>query len=267
MNNQLNLEQPQKINYNDLSDNATEDKVGKLETTSHCTLHTYHALKLWRGKRPNKATNTRGFYGLPYSSTKLSNLENLIRMDNPYADELFKLIEKHSQEYALKIQNQADKMKSHIDGKLPDGFSFAKSTSIKPIEFNLTFKCPLAYKLVMLIMAIDSFARIHISAKHIGELSSKDCSNLIEKASKSYRSIVNAIERFDYSKSVTRQDVINQTQQFREAQATLGWINLSEGILSGSERASCAPTINDFNQQEMPRTHGEQSGDYLANQP
>ena len=266
MDNQLDLEQPTNGHQILNPDIASEEKVGKLETTSQCTLHTYHALKLWRGKRPNKATNTRGFYGLPYSSTKLSNLENLIKMDNPYADEIFKLIETHSQESAKKIQAQADKMKSIIDNKLPDGFSFSKSTSIKPIEFNLTFKCPLAYKLVMLIMAIDSFARIHISAKHIGELSSKDCSNLIEKASKAYRSIVNAIERFDYSKAVTRQDVLNQTQQFREAQSTLGWITLSEGILSCTERASCAPAINSFQQQDYSRTSGEQNGDFLANQ-
>lgn len=213
--------------------------LGQLKTSSTCILHTYQALALWRGKKPSE--HKRGFYGVPYASLKLLEIENKIIKDDPYADALYLMIENRitaSQEYN---KQQSEQLNFQVKNKLNDSFSFSKSTSINPINIELNFKCPLAYKLVHLITIIDEYVRTLITLKHIGEMSSKECSAKAEKAANSYRSIIALIQRFDYTKTITRWDVVKQTGLADELKNQFEWINLTDDMLKRVNRAITAP--------------------------
>ncbi|WP_298771679.1 PFL_4669 family integrating conjugative element protein [uncultured Shewanella sp.] len=213
--------------------------LGQLKTSSTCILHTYQALALWRGKRPSE--HKRGFYGVPYASLKLLEIENKIINDDPYADALYLMIENRITSAQEHNNQQNEQLHFQVVNKLNDSFSFSKSISINPISIELNFKCPLAYKLVHLITIIDQYVRTLITLKHIGEMSSKECSAKAEKAANSYRSIIALVQRFDYTKTITRWDVVKKTSLADELKNQFEWINLTDDMLKRINRATTAP--------------------------
>ncbi len=222
-----------------MTESTTENyqlNLGSLRSQVELKLHTYHAVRVWQGKKNSDGHSTPGM-------SVYFSITNLIKMasarNDPYADWWMIQIEEKletAQEQMKDLTQLIDKL---IE-KIPTQITITDNLNQKPFSTPLFVGSHMGFRGVYLLEAYDSLARKILLANHTGLLSRRDTENYLDQGAHLLRSLFGLAKRYSNA-GVSRDDMAASNAKARAAIDKYGLP--PQDILDGSRRSDFAPAL------------------------
>lgn len=213
--------------------------IGSLRSQINLELHTYHAARLWSGRKPNTGEKTQGVLGL----TGYLHLTNVIKtaaaQDDPYADWMMIQIEEKIEKVKARLAAIKEEVKEIVDD-VPWQLSISENLNIQPARMPLFVNTPLGFQGVYLLIEFDEIARKLLLANHIGKMKRGQLEDMLDQAAHQIRSTFALVQNYRNT-GVTRDDIAANNARARAAIEKYGLP--PQDVLEGTRRSSYAPTI------------------------
>jgi integrating conjugative element protein (TIGR03761 family) len=234
--------------------------IGSLRSQIDLSLHTYHAARLWAGRRPNSTDKHQGVLGL----TGFLHLTNVIKIaaaqDDPYADWMIIQIEDRIEKAKFQIASIRDQVKEVI-ASIPKQLTVSENLNISPARMPLFVNSPLGFQGVYLLVEFDELARDLLLAQHIGLMGRRQMEEMLDRAAHQIRSTFAMVQNYRNT-GVSRDDVAANNPRAREVIERYGLP--PQDVLEGQKRSKFAPAINkrngaavEIDEQEVETGTGE----------
>ncbi|WP_050570771.1 PFL_4669 family integrating conjugative element protein [Dickeya zeae] len=222
-------------------------RAGALVSELKIELHTNYAISLWEGRRAIFDDNNERVKftipSMPMFIAAAGRINDASLADNPFADHvLYKL--------DLAIQSAFIKMNSYVSTlervlvAVPAGVHITDVVSREPLDIQVFSRTPFGYRCVYLLVGFDQYAKKVLQAYHFGFISRNERDDYLSNGSRILRAIYAIVQGYRAG-SVTRQDVMDNSEAYQKALSSYRLKELNPAILDGSRRASfCAP-LND----------------------
>jgi integrating conjugative element protein (TIGR03761 family) len=238
--------------------------IGSLRSQIDLSLHTYHAARLWAGRKPNSTDKHQGVLGL----TGFLHLTNVIKIaaaqDDPYADWMIIQIEERIEKAKFQIASIRDQVKEVI-ASIPKQLTVSENLNISPARMPLFVNSPLGFQGVYLLVEFDELARDLLLAQHIGLMGRRQMEEMLDRAAHQIRSTFAMVQNYRNT-GVTRDDVAANNPRAREVIERYGLP--PQDVLEAQKRSKFAPAINkrngaaiEIDEQEVETGTGETEQD------
>lgn len=217
--------------------NAMQLNIGSLRSSMELTIHTYHASRMWFGRKP--AEDKPGIIGL---SGFLAITNKIIRgsmQDDPYSDF-----------WMLRVEDKLDDIKSRlvttkeqvcqVFDNIPSTFSLSENLNMQPATVSIYANSPLGFLAVYLVADYDEIVRKTMLARHIGLIDHQTHDAWIEHGGHLLRSLFTMVQFYRYS-GTKRDDFAANNAAARAAIDKFG--ELPEDILHGTRRSKYSPPL------------------------
>ena len=211
---------------------------GVLKSTLSINLHTYYAIRLWEGRKPepgaDKSERRRRIIGMPgvISRAKIASKDS--ENDNPWADMfLFNLEEKLSkskQEIDLLVEQLNEVLRN-----VPGDIIISGVASTSPVNIGVHSRSPLGYKSVWLLVGYDELVLKAFQAFHYGLIARARRDELLNAGGHAVRQIC-ALAQSYKTVPATRSDISSGSQKGKETISRYGMPD--PDVLSGKKRSS-----------------------------
>ncbi|MDP8185284.1 PFL_4669 family integrating conjugative element protein [Phocoenobacter skyensis] len=217
---------------------------GPLRSESVITVNTYHASRLWKGRRQikeNGKITQAMIISMPHCLGILSRIHRDAQNDDPYADDYLIKFEQKLQANRKEMQELIDKIIKLYEKNVPSTFNMEGSVSTEPVNYPLEFNSQIGYQLIFLFLGFDELACSVMTASHIALITRRESHDWINSGAKLLRQCFAIVERYKTS-GITRADAVQNNARYQAAIKRMGY-TLSDEVLSGSVRAEFAPVI------------------------
>ncbi len=213
--------------------------MGKLRSEIQLTLHSYHAVRLWQGRKPRTDEKHQGVLGLTGYISMCGTISNAAANDDPYADWMLIQIEERVEQAKKRLGTLKEEIQSIIDS-IPSQLSISENLNVSPARLPVFVSTQAGYQGVYLIIQFDELARKLLLATHVGLLGRKDKEVLMDQAAHQLRSVFALTQNYRNT-GVTRDDIAANNARAREAIEKYGLP--PDEVLKGTIRSSYAPAI------------------------
>jgi integrating conjugative element protein (TIGR03761 family) len=214
--------------------------IGSLRSQIELELHTYHAARLWAGRKPNGADKHQGVLGLTGYLHLTTAIKAASAQDDPYADWMMIQIEEKIEKVNERFAEIRAQVKEIITG-IPKQLTISENLNLQPARMPLFVNTPLGFQGVYLLISFDEIARELLLANHIGKLTRTQMEDMLDQAAHLIRSTFAMVQNYRNT-GVTRDDVAANNPRAREVIEKYGLP--PQDILEGTRRSSFAPAIN-----------------------
>lgn len=227
-------------------------KLGTLRSEIELTLHTYHAVRVWRGGQP---TRTPG-YTVPSMSIFFS-ITNLLKLssarDNPYADWWILQLEEKMDAAEIEMREYDSALEKLISNASVQ-LSVSDNLNQQPYTTPIFCASHLGFKGVYLLEAYDQLARKVLLANHIARLSRSDMEGYLDKGAHMLRSVFHLALQYKNT-GVTRDDMAAKNARYAAAVERMGLP--PQDILEGTRRSEYAPPINKNKEEDTDEDNAD----------
>lgn len=219
---------------------SSEDfkEPGAIKSDASLKLHTKEALKIFMGRKEDKASGVHHIPGMSVYAKLLRVIWGSCLAGNPFAKWWIQKVETKLKEtendlaaYLKEINEQHD----IVAGRL----NIAKSLSVKPVKVELNFATPYTYKIVYCLVMLDEITARLITLRHMALISPKDFDKGIRDCRGSINRVLNEIGGFK-PLEVTLNDVRDRSESYLEAVEQMG--ELPEEIANNKYTPELFPT-------------------------
>ncbi len=217
---------------------------GPLRSESEITVNTYHASRLWRGRKQvkeNGKITQAAILSMPHCLGILSRIHRDAQNDDPYADDYLIKFEQKLQVNREQMRELINKIVKLYQKNVPSSFQMDGSVSTEPVTYPLEFNSQIGYQLIFLFLDFDELACSVMTASHIALITRRDSHDWINAGAKLLRQCFAIVERYKTS-GITRADAVENNAKYQAAITRMGY-TLSDEVLLGSTRAEFAPAI------------------------
>lgn len=211
--------------------------LGALRSDMKLTLHTVHALRIWRG-RPESEDRPR-IIGLNYYIILTNKMKHGAELDDPFSDWWMLKVEQRAEDAKqrlLEIQTQAQ----YALDSVPPTLSLGDNLSIQPMQLPLYIGSPLGFAGVRLLTDYDTLVRKLLLAHHVAAIKRTELEFGLVQASHALRSLFALAQRYRYA-GVNRGDCKAQNAAWLSAVEKYGMP--PPGIITGERRSEYAPPL------------------------
>ncbi|MDR0770541.1 MAG: TIGR03761 family integrating conjugative element protein [Burkholderiales bacterium] len=214
--------------------------IGSLQSQIDLELHTYHAARLWNGRKPKTPEKNQGVPGLTDFLRITNNINIAAAQDDPYADWMIITIEERILKAKEKLAAIKEQVKQVFES-IPKQLSISENLNISPARMPLFVFSPLGFQGVYLLVEFDELARDLLLAKHIGLLGRDQMEGMLDQAGHQIRSTFALTQNYRHT-GVSRDDVAANNARAREAIEKFGLP--PQDILERQRRSALAPQIH-----------------------
>lgn len=224
---------------------------GRVDVGGRIVLHTPQANELFTGKRPGltgqsgKKSAGKSYMGLIGFAGKAMHIWTAARNNDPYADFMLLKIEEEFGEIVKLVASTQQHVTSLLESL--EGIEMSAAVNVSPVEHDLKFICPWAYRAATLLSRYDRLALDGITCRRVGLIFGDDWfKTIVEPASRirrwfalSKRWVNTGVSRknVESGDAVARRAVDIYREKFPEM------LQIPESVLSGKQRASVSPVI------------------------
>lgn len=219
-------------------------QLGALRSQMRLTIHTFHSLRLWRGRAPSG--ETPGIIGL---NGYLSINNKMIRgaaLDDPYSDWWMLRVEEKVESVKnrfAEIKEQLEAVYSHV----PPMMSLGENLNLQPVTLQVFASSPLGFLGIYLLADFDEIVRRLILALHIALIDRGTHDRYLTDGGHEMRSLFATAQFYRYS-GATRQDFAAGNAVALAAQEKFGTV--PQDIMEGKRRSRFAPVIRTQAEEE-----------------
>ena len=219
-------------------------KLNTLSSEIFLTLQTRHAQALVRGR--DTPGHSR-IVGLVSFADRVRLIWNGAQNNDPYADWWLIKIEDSINTSLKTIDTKHEEVKAKLETTRAMRITPAESKD--PFRLELRFGTPYAFRAATMLGNFDALVTDALTAKHIGEVTSTECQNLIFDRAQKIRSTFNMpfMYRFlniDRARPTTWEGVRTRAERLMGV--------LPDDIAVGKRRATLAPAIKVGEPPELP---------------
>ncbi|MCL2872298.1 MAG: TIGR03761 family integrating conjugative element protein [Betaproteobacteria bacterium] len=214
--------------------------IGSLRSQINLELHTYHAARLWAGRRPSATDNKlQGVLGLTGYLHLTTQIKNAAAQDDPYADWMMIQIEEKIEKVKTRYAEIKSQVKEIIDD-IPRQLTISENLNLQPARMPLYVNTPLGFQGVYLLIEFDGIARDLLLANHIGKMMRGQMEDMLDQAAHQIRSTFAMVQNYRNT-GVTRDDIAANNPRARDVVEKYGLP--PQDVLEGTRRSSFAPAI------------------------
>jgi len=225
-------------------DSGSGLQIGALRSHIRMTIHTYHALRMWKGRRPSG--KLPGIIGL---SGYLLMTNRMIRgsaLDDPYSDL-----------WMLRVEEKINDVKAHLTilmdqattafESVPATLNLGENLNMQPADLTVFASSPLGFLGIYLVADYDELVRKTILAHHTALIDRPTMMHWLDDGGHHLRSLFTLVQFYRYS-GAKRDDFAANNAVARSALEKFG--PLPQDILEGTRRSRYAPAIR---RDQLPR--------------
>lgn len=204
--------------------------MGKLRSDIEMTLHTFHAARLWSGRKPNTGDKHQGVLGLTGFVHITSRITRASAEDDPYADWMLIQIEERLEKGKVRIAEIRDEIKT-ILAKIPRQLNISENLNMSPARIPLYVNTPLGFQGAYLLIEFDEMVRDLLLAQHVGLIGRENKEVLINQGAHQVRSLFALTQNYRYT-GCSRDDIAANNAKARETIEKYGLPpqDITEGI-------------------------------------
>ncbi|WP_248748034.1 PFL_4669 family integrating conjugative element protein [Pseudomonas sp. MWU12-2037] len=211
--------------------------LGPLRSAMALTLHTHHAVRIWKGRPAGEGK--KGIIGL-YGFVRLMNkIKRAAEQDDPYADYWMIRIHEKLEQSRAALALMWDQL-NELMGRLPMSARVGDNLNVHPVTMPLCINTPLGFLAVYRLIDYDNIVLRVLLAYHTALMGRRDMERWINAGGRVLRSLFSLAQQARLSGAM-REDFIANNAVAREAQERLG--ELPADVLAGTRRSEFAPQI------------------------
>ena len=225
---------------------------GRLLTAVNIKLHTEPANSFLSSQRAGP--------GLLEFGRMMSSVSEDARHDNPFADYMLLQVEEAIEAIEAKVEASKNEIKEKMAEVECDAYEVVPATASIPYEQTLQFGSPYPFVVARVLREIDDLMRITLAATHIGVLSSRKRSEVMQPLWRDFRTLLSKPRT--YRKSHTTRwnyGMLDATTRAAFEERVGGPV--PEDVLSGARRGELAPEIVEAVRENMVKENLAQADD------
>ncbi|CAK7032582.1 PFL_4669 family integrating conjugative element protein [Saezia sanguinis] len=225
-------------------DSGSGFQIGALRSHISMTIHTYHALRMWKGRRP--AGKLPGIIGLAGYLLMTNRMIRGAALDDPYSDF-----------WMLRVEEKIDDVKANLTvlkdqatiafESVPATLNLGENLNMQPADLTVFANSPLGFLGIYLVADYDELVRKTILAHHTALIDRQTMVHWLDDGGHHLRSLFTLVQRYQYS-GAKRDDFAANNAAARSALEKFG--TLPQDILEGTRRSRFAPYIH---RDRLPR--------------
>lgn len=222
---------------------------GRVDVAGRLVLHTPQANELFTGKRSavqgDKNVNSKSYMGLIGFAGKAMHIWTAAREDDPYADYLLVRIEEEYGELVKLVISTQQHVSALLDSL--DGIEMNPAVNVAPVEHELKFVCPWAYRAAALLSRYDRLVLDGVTCRRVGLVFGDDWFKTIVEPARRMRRWFSMSKQW-VNTGVRRGNleagdgVAKRAAEIYQAKFP-GMLDLPESVLSRQRRAKVSPMI------------------------
>lgn len=234
------------------AESTIPQSIGALRSSIKLTLHTYHALRLWHGRKA--AENIVPIIGLNSYLLLTNQMIRGAAQDDPYSDFWMLRIERKIDD----VKSRLAALKEQIDGvfeAVSHGLSLGENLNLEPASLAVFASSPLGFLGIYLLADYDDIARKILLARHVALIDNPLAIRWLDEESAHHlRSLFTLVQRYRYA-GITRDDYVANNAPARVAKEKYG--ELPQEIVEATLRSRYAPSIARYEKNRTPVTQTE----------
>lgn len=219
------------------SNPETFEDPGSIKSDVSLMLHSKEALKIFMGRKENKAEGIHHIPGVSVYAKLLRTIWGSCLAGNPFAKYWIKKIEEKLDESKEDLQAYFDQLEQQQP--VSKRLNISKSISVKPVKVNLNFATPYTYKVVYCLVLFDEIVTKLITLRHIALISPVEFDRGVKESRGAINRVLNAIGGFKPI-ALTLNDVREGNETYLEAVELMG--ELPEIIVKNQYTPEFFPT-------------------------
>lgn len=211
---------------------------GTIKSEVSLLLHTKEALKIFMGRKENKAEGVHHIPGISVYAKLLRVIWGACLGGNPFAKYWIQKIEVVLAESEADLKTFLADLEEQV--AIPR-LKISKSLSVNPIEVKLNFATPYTYKVVYCLGMLDEIVAKLITLRHMALISPVEFDRGLRDSRGAINRVLNTIGGFKPI-DVTLNDARDRNEKYMEAVALMG--ELPELIVKNQYTPEFFPTRN-----------------------
>lgn len=219
------------------TNNGMQLNIGPMRSSMELTIHTYHASRMWFGRR--STDNKIGIMGL---SGFLAITNRIIQgsiQDDPYSDWWMIKIEQKIKDIKERIEGAKQQVKQVFES-IPSTFTLSENLNLQPATVSIYANSPLGFLAVYLVAEYDEIVRNILLARHIGLIDYDTHDAWIDHCGHLLRSLFVMAQSYRYS-GTKRDDFAANNAAARAAIEKFG--EVPKDVLEGTLRSKYSPPL------------------------
>jgi len=223
---------------NSEKDSGSGFQIGALRSHIRMTIHTYHALRMWKGRRPSG--KLPGIIGLAGYLLMTNRMIRGSALDDPYSDL-----------WMLRVEEKIDDVKANLTvlmdqatlafESVPATLNLGENLNMQPADLTVFANSPLGFLGIYLLADYDELVRKTILAHHTALIDRQTMMHWLDDGGHHLRSLFTLVQRYQYS-GAKRDDFAANNAVARSALEKFG--ALPQDILEGTRRSRFAPVVH-----------------------
>lgn len=217
---------------------------GRVEVGGRLVLHSGPAIELFTGRRIDK--KAQGYMGLLGFAKSMMRVWTAARANDPFADFLLVRLEEEYQEMVSVVALRQQQVSSMLESM--DGIAMDQSVSVSPVQMELRFVCPWAYRAAALLYRYDRMVMDALTCRRVGLLFGDDWFEVVVRPAGQIRRWFTLSSRWINTgatrENIKAQDAVSaRALEMYQQKKFTDMLELPEKILNGQKRASVSPVI------------------------
>lgn len=194
--------------------------MGLLRSDIELTLHTYHAARLWTGRKPKTGEKHQGVLGLTGYIHFTGRISRASSEDDPYADWMLIQIEEKLDQATARIKTIREEVSGYL-AQLPSQLKITENLNLSPARITLYVNTPVGFQGVYLLIQFDELVRDLLLAQHIGLMGREMKETMINQGAHQIRSLFALTQNYRHT-GVARDDIAANNAKARDAAEKYG---------------------------------------------
>lgn len=215
-------------------------QLGPIRTKTDITvdLATRPALRVWAGR--DKTAEKKGILGVPGFASITRTLEENVKLDDPYADYHYILIEDAIKKLSSELNQELEAVTSFLDEMVPPAMNLPDIGSNEPCVLPIRFASRHGFAMLYELLKMDKVVMKTLLANHIGLLNSEEKFKTLNRLEAKMRTALYTAYAYRVT-GVTRDDMAANNQKAQRAIGMMG--ELKSEYLEGTTRSPNAPQL------------------------
>lgn len=182
-------------------------------------------------------------HGADWFNSKMHNVLQAIKEDDPFADQLLLNIEDEVEALGNELQRIQAELKNQLEKRLsPNNASIIFNDNMHCISVHITYENRISYDLLWALKELDNvFYYLYLNDKYAA-MDPKDIKQIRNETRSNFRRCMTRIHEW-VPTSITREDIAHNTARVATAWEKNAAINLTREVLFMEQRAKSAPNI------------------------
>tara|TARA_R110001592_G_scaffold316364_1_gene592789 strand:+ start:28294 stop:29148 length:855 start_codon:yes stop_codon:yes gene_type:complete len=215
-------------------------ELGPIRTKTDITVDvaTRPALRVWAGR--DKTADKKGILGVPGFASITRTLEENVKLDDPYADFHYILIEEAIAKLRSELDQELEAVTSFLNEMVPPAMTLPDIGSNEPCVLPIRFASRHGFAMLYELLKMDKVVMKTLLANHIGLLNSEEKFKTLNRLEAKMRTALYTAYAYRVT-GVTRDDMAANNQKAQRAIGMMG--ELKTEFLEGTTRSPNAPQL------------------------